>query len=99
MAENRGSDLLKNRFTERDLEELIEASAIDGVKLVEFFPKGIPVPDGGRGVWHVPRERIADLLANLLRVREVPNVRIFPKGIPFPDMFEVVAEAGSLRRL
>ena len=38
----RGSDLLKHRYTERDLEELLQASAIDGVELVDFFPKGIP---------------------------------------------------------
>ena len=45
----RGSDLLKHRYTERDLEELLQASAIDGVKLVDFFPKGIPASDSGWG--------------------------------------------------
>jgi hypothetical protein len=79
----RGSDLLKHRYTERDLEELLEASAIDGVKVVDFFPKGIPAPDGGWGVWHVPNDRVADLLANLLKLKAVPNIRLFPKGAQF----------------
>lgn len=98
MNAQRGSDLLKHRYTERDLGELLEATAIDGVQLVDFFPKGIPAPDGGWGVWHVPRDRVADLLANLLNVKAVPNIKVFPIGIPFPDMFEVVAHAGSLRQ-
>ena len=76
----RGSDLLKHRYTERDLEELLQASAIDGVKLVDFFPKGIPASDSGWGVWHVPNDRVADLLANLLKLKAAPNIRLFPKG-------------------
>ena len=76
----RGSDSLKHRYTERDLEELLQASAIDGVKLVDFFPKGIPASDSGWGVWHVPNDRVADLLANLLKLKTAPNIRLFPKG-------------------
>jgi hypothetical protein len=79
MSAPRGSDLLKHRYTERDLEELLEASAIDGVKLVDFFPKGIPAPDGGWGVWHVSNDRVADLLANLLRLKAVPNIMASPR--------------------
>lgn len=98
MSADRGSDLLKQRYTEKDLRELLEATAIDGIRIVDFFPKGIPAPDGGWGVWHVPKDRLADLLAGLLKVEAIPNIKIFPKGIPFPDVFEVVVEAGSQRR-
>jgi hypothetical protein len=99
MSDKRGSDLLRQRYTEKDLSELLESTAaVDGARLVDFFPKGIPDPEGGWGVWHVPKDRLNDLLASLLKVKSIPNIKIFPKGIPFPDMFEVVAEAGAQRR-
>ena len=92
----RGSELLKRRYTDEDLTALVEAAqAVEGVDLVEFFPLGIPGPDGGWGVWHVGRERISDLIAALIAQRHVPHFEVFPKGIPVVDAFEVRFRAGS----
>ena len=57
MAEKiRGSELLKQRYTGKDLEHLLSVSEqVSGVELVQFFPIGIPIdpdgPDGASGHW------------------------------------------------
>lgn len=98
MAENkeRGSDQVAHRWSERDLAELV-AFHHEGVKLVEYFPKGIPAPDGGWGTWHVQPGVLSALIEALLKSRTVPGIWIFPKGIPVPDLFEVGFVAGSAR--
>ncbi|WP_432837810.1 hypothetical protein [Dactylosporangium sp. CA-092794] len=99
MAEKvRGSELLKHRYTERDLEELITLGHQDGIDLVDFFPLGIPNPDGGWGVWRVRPEVLGGLIDRLIQLERVPNFKVFPKGIPSLDAFDVVFEAGSGRR-
>lgn len=97
MAKARGSDLLKNRYTEKDLSALLESTAIEGVTLVDFFPKGIPNPDGGWGVYWVGHDRILDLLQALLAQPQIPHFKVFPKGVPVVDNFEVVVRGGSAR--
>jgi hypothetical protein len=92
----RGSDLLADTWTEQDLERLVAADA-DGVKLVEYFPKGIPAPDGGWGTYHVKPDALAALIQSLTQHNNVPGIWIFPKGIPRPDLFEVGFAAGSAR--
>lgn len=92
----RGSEVLKQRWTEDDLTRMLEQPH-DGVELVEFFPKGIPAPDGGWGTWRVKPEALTKLIETLVKERKVPGIRIFPKGIPRPDVFEVMFEAGSAR--
>jgi len=94
----RGSDLLKNRYTEHDLEKLLAAGDVDGVDLVDFFPIGIPAPDGSWGVWQVKRDHLTVLLERLTKLEHIPVIKVFPKGIPYPDMFDVIFEAGSQRR-
>jgi len=93
----RGSDVIKSRFGPAELERLIDSTQLDGVNLVDFFPKGIPNPDGGWGIWHVAPGSLPKLIDTLIKAQHVPNIRIFPKGIPVPDVFEVQFEAGSAR--
>jgi hypothetical protein len=95
-TKSRGSDLLKQRWTEKDLMALANIKS-EGTELLEFFPKGIPAPDGGWGVWRVTPQTLSDLIQQILKNRVVPGIHIFPKGIPVPDWFEVVFEAGSAR--
>lgn len=96
MARVRGSELLKQRWSEADLIKVVDLEHA-GVELVEFFPKGIPAPDGGWGTWHVQPAVLPHLLETLIKNGLVPGIRIFPKGIPYPDVFEVMFEAGSAR--
>lgn len=93
----RGSDLLKRRYSERDLKDLLEIAQIDGVRIADFFPIGIPAPDGGWGVLRVKPEVIGSLLEKLLTLEQIPNIKVFPRGIPRPDIFDVHIEAGSRR--
>jgi hypothetical protein len=97
-TKSRGSDLMKNQYTERDIETLLAVGDAEGINLVDFFPTGIPAPDGSWGVWHVKRENLGALLDRLTRLEHVPVFKVFPKGIPAADLFEVVFEAGSQRR-
>jgi len=97
-ARIRGSDLLKHRFTEEDLAKVLDLGEIEGVQFVDFFPLGIPAPDGARGVWHTRPEVLLELLDRLVKLERVPVIKVFPKGIPYPEMFEVAFEAGSGRR-
>ncbi len=76
----RGSELLKRRYTEEDLMALLAATALDGVTLVDFFPKGIPAPDGGWGVWRVGQDQLLDLLRSILKQVQIPHLRVFPKA-------------------
>jgi len=95
-TKTRGSELLQHRWTEKDLQHLLDIDH-PGAKLVEFFPKGIPAPDGGWGTWQVNRDALAELIKKLLSADRIPGIHVFPKGIPFPDVFDVVFEAGSIR--
>jgi hypothetical protein len=92
----RGSELLRERFNEKDVIQLLELEH-DGVELVEYFPIGIPAPDGVWGWWHVKPDVLTDLINVLIRHRKIPGIIIFPKGIPVPELFEVRFEAGSAR--
>jgi hypothetical protein len=94
---SRGSGRLPGRVKRADIARLLKAAQMDGVKLVEFFPLGIPGPDGGWGVWHVRPDRVASLIERILKDRLTPGVKIFPKGIPWPEVFEVKFEVGSAR--
>lgn len=98
-AKVRGSARLPARVTRADLDRILAAAQIEGVDLVDFFPYGIPAPDGGWGTWHASPGAVAGLINQLLRNRVVPAVTIFPKGIPVPDLFEVTFELGSARTL
>jgi hypothetical protein len=93
----RGSAQLAGRVKRADLTRLLKSAQLEGVKLVEFFPIGIPAPDGGWGVWHVRPGRVGALLEAILKNRVTPGVTVFPKGIPRPDLFEVTFEVGSAR--
>jgi len=93
----RGSEFLRRRYTEKDLEALLVATEGTDVTLADFFPIGIPAPDGGWGVWKVKPGALAQLLERLLKLEKVPNIKVFPRGIPRPDVFEVHLEAGSRR--
>lgn len=93
-AKVRGSELLKQRYTERDLAELLRLGEREDVQLVEFFPLGIPDPDGGVGGWMVGHGGLQGLLDALLKQRHIPHVIIRPIGVPV-DQFFVQARAGS----
>ena len=93
----RGSAQLSNRVRKADLDRLLKSAQMEGVKLVEFFPVGIPWPDGGWGVWHVRPGKVGTLMEAVLKGRLAPGVRVFPKGIPWPEVFEVAFEIGSAR--
>jgi hypothetical protein len=91
----RGSELLARKWTESDLIKLIDIEH-DGVSLVEFFPKGVPVPDGGWGTWNVPASALTGFLQSVLKGQNVPNLQLFPRGIPpVVDHFDVTFSAGS----
>lgn len=92
----KGSELLAHKWNERDLAKLLDVEH-DGVSLVEFFPKGIPAPDGGWGTWHVRPDALAKLIAELVKHEKLPGFWVFPKGIPGPEVFEVGFAAGSAR--
>ncbi len=96
---SRGSARLPRRVTKADLERILRVARINGVDLVEFFPLGIPAPDGGWGVWHAKPSAVSTLIEQLLRNNVVPAVKIFPLGIPVPDVFKVAFEVGSARSL
>jgi hypothetical protein len=93
----RGSKQLAARVRKADIDRLLKSANMDGVKLVEYFPIGIPAPDGGWGVWHVRPGRVGKLIETILDSRLSPGVKVFPKGIPWPEIFEVVFEVGSAR--
>ncbi|MCC8937760.1 hypothetical protein CI1B_73870 [Bradyrhizobium ivorense] len=93
----RGSDLLAQRWTKQDLARLVDIEH-DGVNLVEFFPKGIPDPDGGWGTWHVKPDALLKFLGTLLNHDKIPGVWVFPKGLPpVIEGFDVGFQAGSAR--
>ncbi len=97
MAEKvRGSELLKHRYSGKDLEELLEVGdRLDNVDLVQFFPIGVPVdPDGGTGTWKVGVDNLQDLINALLQQRHIPHIVINPIGVPV-DQFLVGFRAGS----
>jgi hypothetical protein len=96
-SKNRGSSRLPARIRKADLDRLLKLGRINGVELVEFFPLGIPGPDGGWGVWHVKPSALESLLSKILKDKTLPAVKIFPKGIPWPEIFEVAFEVGSGR--
>jgi len=93
----RGSARLQKRITKADLEKILRVAQVDGVDLVEFFPLGIPAPDGGWGTWHASPSAVLTLIDRLLRGHVPAVVKVFPLGIPSPDVFKVVFEAGSAR--
>lgn len=93
----RGSTRLQGRVTKADIDRLLKSAQIEGVRLVEYFPKGIPAPDGSWGVWHVRPGRLGALLDTIFKNRVSPGVVIFPKGIPWPEIFEVTFELGTAR--
>ena len=93
----RGSAQLAGRASKAQIDRFLRTAEMDGVKLVEFFPVGIPVPDGGWGVWHVRPGRVGTLIEAILKDRLAPGVKIFPKGIPWPEIFEVTFEVGAAR--
>ncbi len=93
----RGSARLPARVRKADIDRLLKSAQMDGVKLVEYFPIGIPAPDGGWGVWHVRPGRVGTLIEAILKNRLIPGVKVFPKGIPWPKIFEVTFEVGSGR--
>ena len=65
----RGSELLKHRYSARDLEELLAVSnRLEEVELVQFFPIGVPSdPDGGTGNWTVGIGSLQNLINELLQ--------------------------------
>ena len=80
----RGSLKLPGRVRKADIDRLVKSAQMDGVKLVEYFPIGIPAPDGGWGVWHVSPGRVGSLIETILKNRLSPGIKVFPKGIPWP---------------
>lgn len=92
----RGSELLKQRYTAKDLEELLAVGdQLEDVELVQFFPIGIPVdPDGGSGSWTVGIQNLQSLINALLGQRHIPHIVINPIGVPV-DRFLVGFKAGS----
>src|SRR6266700_6827777 len=93
----RGSTQLPGRVRRADIDRLLRSAQMEGVKLVEYFPLGIPAPDGGWGVWHVRPGKVGTLIETILKDRLSPGVKIFPKGIPWPEIFEVSFEVGTAR--
>ena len=91
----RGSELLKQRWSEDELAQLVDVDQ-DGVELVKLFPRGIPVPDGVSGTFHVHRDALGELIAYLTKGAHVPHIWVGPIGTPWPDRFEVGIEAGSV---
>lgn len=92
----RGSEILKQRYTTKDLEELLAVTdRVDDVELVQFFPIGIPVdPDGATGNWSVGIDNLQSLINALLQQRHIPHIVINPIGVPV-DRFLVGFRAGS----
>jgi hypothetical protein len=95
---SRGSAQLAARFGKADIDKLKKTAEVDGVTLIDWFPNGIPAPDGVAGVWRAKPQAVAALIDRLLKMEKVPGLRIFPRGIPKPDHFDVIFEAGSSRR-
>jgi hypothetical protein len=93
----RGSELLARRWSKQDLTKLLDIEH-DGVSLVEFFPKGIPDPDGGWGTWHVRSDALVKFLEKLYgHGGVIPSVWVFPIGLGPPEGFNVGFQAGSAR--
>lgn len=90
----RGSELLKQRWSEADLVRLADVER-DGVELVEIFPRGIPAPDGWTGTFHVHPDALANLLKHLTEGPLIPQFWVGPVGTPWPDLFKVGVAAGS----
>ena len=94
----RGSAQLTSHFGKADIAKLEKISSSSGVALADWFPQGIPNPDGVWGTWHVKPDAIRNLLDQLLKLEKIPGIRVFPRGIPKPDLFDVVFEAGSAKQ-
>ena len=76
----RGSDLLKHRYTEPDLEEGCRPVQSTVSNWSTSSRRAFRLRIAAGGVWHVLNDRVADLLANLLKLKAAPNIRLFPKG-------------------
>jgi hypothetical protein len=95
----RGSDLLRARYTEDDLNELLLAAENSGAHLLNFFPYGVPAFDGASGTWTITPQQLAGLIEAIVAVRAMPQLRIITKGLPAVEAIEVSFEAGSRRSL
>jgi hypothetical protein len=95
----RGSDLLRARYTEDDLNELLVAAEGSGAQLVNLFPIGLPAFDGASGTWKITPEQLPGLFEALVRLKVIPHVRVIPNGLPAVDAIDVSFQVGSRRTL
>ncbi len=95
----RGSDLLRARYTEDDLNELLLAAESSGAQLLNFFPYGVPAFDGASGTWTITPQQLPGLIEALVGIKVIPQVRVIPKGLPAVDAIDVSFQVGSRRTL
>ncbi len=91
MSERGSEKMLTGRTLEKHhLQRLLELAETEGIELVEWFPRGIPVVDTVGGSFRVTRSQAANLLGRLIEL-EALRLRfdVFPYGIPNPEGFLV----------
>jgi hypothetical protein len=73
-----------------EVERVFALSDRKGVRLTEWFPRGIPAVEGLAGSIAVSRDLVADTVSELMRAEELRlNITIFPNGIPAVDEYVV----------
>lgn len=83
------------RFAARDLKRIVEVLS-QGGRLVEYFPKGQPLPDVVHGTIQVGKKDVGRVLQRLVDLRgvRVQRLEVFPLGIPVIDELMVRTTLG-----
>ena len=90
MVETANAGGCTSPFTSDDLKQLTSAIQAYGGKIVEYFPCGIPAPDGVWGTVTIRPEAAGDLIQALIKLDKFRlRLDLFPYGIPYPDVVNV----------
>jgi hypothetical protein len=93
----RGSSKLVERrwktraFDEQTLNQLAEFLSVDGIDIVDYFPRGIPDPEVIRGTLRTNPAAFATFAERMFQLDNVSwrKLEVFPIGIPWPDVLLV----------
>ncbi len=74
------------KFNEAQLKEFVNSIDMEGVRITDYFPRGIPEPDVIYGTLHVSPQMLGSVLDRLLKNNVAwGKLEVFPKGIPALD--------------
>jgi len=77
-------------FTSDELKQLTSAIQSYGGRLLDYFPCGIPSPDGVWGTASIRPDAAGAMIQALIKLdRFRLRLDVFPYGIPYPDIINV----------